>query len=74
MKYKEKYLAGYLARLFLRNPLTMILGITLITLGIVALSLMPREEDPQISISGGVVVVSMPGASAAEVEQVVVGE
>jgi hypothetical protein len=38
MKYKEKYLAGYLARLFLRNPLTMILGITLITLGIVALS------------------------------------
>jgi len=72
MKYKEKYLAGYLARLFLRNPLTMILGITLITLGIVALSLMPREEDPQISISGGVVVVSMPGANAAEVEQVVV--
>ena len=72
MKYKEKYLAGYLARLFLRNPLTMILGITLITLGVVALSLMPREEDPQISISGGVVIVSMPGASAAEVEQVVV--
>lgn len=72
MKYKEKYLAGYLARLFLRNPLTMILGVTLIVLGIVALSLMPREEDPQISISGGVVVVSMPGASAAEVEQVLV--
>ena len=71
-KYKEKYLAGYLARLFLRNPLTMILGIALISLGVVALSLMPREEDPQISISGGVVIVSMPGASAAEIEQMVV--
>lgn len=71
-KYKEKYLAGYLARLFLRNPLTMILGVALISLGVVALSLMPREEDPQISISGGVVIVSMPGASAAEIEQMVV--
>ena len=70
--YKEKYLAGYLARLFLRNPLTMILGFTFILLGIVALLWMPREEDPQISISGGVVMVSLPGASAAEIEQVVV--
>jgi multidrug efflux pump subunit AcrB len=70
--YKEKYLAGFLARLFLHNPLTMILGITLIVLGIIALLMMPREEDPQISISGGVVIVTLPGASAAEVEQVVV--
>ncbi|ACZ11655.1 efflux RND transporter permease subunit [Sulfurospirillum deleyianum] len=70
--YKEKYLAGYLARLFLRNPLTMILGVTLISLGVIALLLMPREEDPQISISGGMVMVSLPGASAAEIEQVVV--
>ena len=72
MKYKEKYLAGFLARLFLRNPLTMILGVTLITLGVIALFLMPREEDPQISISGGVVIVSMPGSSAAEIEMMVV--
>lgn len=70
--YKEKYLAGFLARRFLRNPLTMILGTTLIGLGVIALSMMPREEDPQISISGGVVVVSLPGATAAEVEQVIV--
>lgn len=72
MKYKEKYLAGYLARLFLKNPLTMILGVSLIALGIIALSLMPREEDPQISISGGVVIVSMPGANAAKIEQMIV--
>jgi len=70
--YKEKYLAGFLARRFLHNPMTMILGITLILLGVLALLMMPREEDPQISISGGVVIVSLPGASAAEVEQVIV--
>lgn len=71
-RYKEKYIAGYLARLFLHNPLTMILGMSLIMLGIVALLMMPREEDPQISISGGTIIIALPGASAQEVEQVVV--
>lgn len=71
-RYKEKYVAGYLARLFLHNPLTPILGITLIMLGLIALLMMPREEDPQISISGGTIIVPLAGASAQEVEQVIV--
>lgn len=71
-RYKERYLAGYLARIFLHNPLTTVLGITLIALGIIALLLMPREEDPQISISGGVVIVGLQGATAEEVERVIV--
>ena len=71
-RYKERYLAGYLARLFLHNPLTSILGVTLILLGVIALFFMPREEDPQISISGGMVMVALPGASAQEVERVIV--
>ena len=71
-QYKERYLAGYLARIFLHNPLTMVLGVTLIILGIVALLMMPREEDPQISISGGTVIVALPGANADEVEKVIV--
>jgi len=70
--YKERYLAGYLARIFLHNPLTMVIGVTLIALGIVALLMMPREEDPQISISGGTIIISLPGASADEVEKVIV--
>ena len=70
--YHERYLAGFLARRFLRNPLTMILGVALIGLGVLALVMMPREEDPQISISGGVVMVSMAGASALEIEQMIV--
>lgn len=71
-RYKERYLAGYLARIFLHNPLTSILGVALIVLGVIALSFMPREEDPQISISGGTVIVGLPGASAQEIEQVIV--
>lgn len=70
--YKEKYLAGYLARYFLHSPLTMLLGVTLIALGVIALFMMPREEDPQIAISGGVIIVPFPGKSAAEVEQIIV--
>ncbi|MBP9493059.1 MAG: efflux RND transporter permease subunit [Sulfurospirillum sp.] len=71
-RYKERYLAGYLARIFLHNPLTSILGVSLIVLGLIALLMMPREEDPQISISGGTVIVGLNGASAEEVERVIV--
>ena len=71
-RYKERYLAGYLARIFLHNPLTMVIGVTLIVLGVVALLMMPREEDPQISISGGTIIISLPGASADEIEKVIV--
>ncbi len=72
LKYKPKDWAGKLAAGFLKNPLTAVLGITLILLGVVALQVMPREEDPQIAISGGAVIVPMPGASPQEVEKVIV--
>ena len=72
MKYQERYLAGYLARYFLKSPLTMILGLVLIMLGIIALVWMPREEDPQISMSGGVVMVSMPGATPQEIDHLII--
>ena len=72
INYKPKDIAGKLAKAFIKNPLTSILGITLILLGFIALQVMPREEDPQISISGGAVIVPLPGATAAEVEKVIV--
>jgi len=70
--YKVKDIAGKLAQGFLRNPLTAVLGIVLLALGWIALTTMPREEDPQIAISGGAVIVPMPGATPAEVEKIVV--
>jgi multidrug efflux pump subunit AcrB len=70
--YQVKDIAGKLAQGFLRNPLTAVLGIVLLALGWIALTTMPREEDPQIAISGGAVIVPMPGATPAEVEKIVI--
>ncbi|MDD2383055.1 MAG: efflux RND transporter permease subunit [Sulfurospirillaceae bacterium] len=70
--YKITDIAGRLAKLFLHNPLTSTLGVALILLGYLALTITPREEDPQIAISGGTIIVMLPGASADEIEKVIV--
>ncbi len=64
--------AGRLARSFITSKLTVvfILGITL--LGVLAMLLTPREENPQILVPGAQVSVTLPGASAKEVEELVV--
>ncbi len=69
--YIPEDVAGKLGQSFLRNPLTAVLGIVILALGWIALSTMPREEDPQIAISGGGVIVAMPGATPREIENVV---
>ncbi len=75
MEHQKTYqivnVAGKLAKTFLLNPLTPILGAILLLLGFLALSTMPREEDPQIAISGGAVIVAMPGATPEEVENII---
>jgi len=76
MSNKQEYqvtdVAGKLAKGFLRNPLTAVLGVFLLIMGYLALSTMPREEDPQIAISGGAVIVAMPGATPQEIENIIV--
>jgi len=69
--YVIKDVAGKLGQGFLRNPLTAVLGIVILTLGWIALNTMPREEDPQIAISGGGVIVAMPGATPIEIENII---
>jgi len=69
--YVVKDIAGKLGQAFLRNPLTAVLGIVLLALGWISLSTMPREEDPQIAISGGGIIVAMPGATPLEVENII---
>ena len=71
-EYQVTDYAGKLAKGFLRNPLTAVLGAFLLLMGYLALNIMPREEDPQIAISGGAVVVAMPGASPREIENIIV--
>jgi len=70
--YQITDIAGKLALGFLKNPLTAVLGIVLIAIGWISLEIMPREEDPQIAISGGAIIVPMPGATPAEVENIII--
>jgi multidrug efflux pump subunit AcrB len=64
--------AGKLAKGFLYNPLTAILAVFLLSIGYLSLVIMPREEDPQIAISGGTVIVPLPGATPREVENIII--
>ena len=70
--YEPKDIAGRLAKAFLHNPLTPILGVFLLVIGFISLQVTPREEDPQIEISGGTIIVALPGATPKEVENVIV--
>ncbi len=72
MKYKAKDIAGKIALSFLDNPLTPILGFMLIAIGIFALQVTPREEDPQMEVSGGSIIVPMPGNTPEEINEVIV--
>jgi multidrug efflux pump subunit AcrB len=56
---------------FLRSNLSIILILLATLLGLAALLITPREEDPQIIVPLADVYVSFPGHSAAEVEQLV---
>ncbi len=71
-EYTPKDYAGRLAKTFLRNPLTLVLGIFLFAIGYLALMLMPREENPQMVVSGSTVIVALPGATAKEIEKIIV--
>ncbi len=66
-------LAGSLARIFITSRLTPLLIIAATLLGIGAVLLLPREEEPQIIVPLIDVFVEMPGASPKEVEQRVTG-
>ncbi len=76
METKKEYqvinIAGKLARGFMRSPLTSVLGAFLLIMGYMALNTMPREEDPQIAISGGGIIVALPGATPKEIENVII--
>ncbi len=65
-------IAGKLAKGFIQHPLTVVLAIFILAVGYMALNLTPREENPQIKVAGGAVIVPMPGASAAEIQKVIV--
>jgi multidrug efflux pump subunit AcrB len=55
--------------MFLKGNLSVLLIILSLFAGVVSLLITPREEDPQIIVPMADVMISMPGAEAAEVER-----
>ena len=62
-------ISGRIAKAFLRSKLTPLIVIAALLLGFFAVAVTPREEEPQIVVPMIDVMVSYPGASAAEVEE-----
>ncbi len=65
-------LAGRLARTFIRSPLSPLILLAMLGLGIMGLMLAPRQEDPQISVPLVDIFLQFPGASAQEVASLAV--
>jgi multidrug efflux pump subunit AcrB len=61
--------AGRIARAFIDSKLTPLVIIAAVLLGLFAVLLLPREEEPQIKVPMVDVLVAMPGFSAKEVEE-----
>ena len=64
-------IAGRVARTFMHARLTPLLVVASLAVGGIALVATPREEEPQISVPMIDVTSGLPGASPAEVEQLV---
>ncbi len=62
-------LAGRIAAWFVDSKLTPLLVVASILLGVAAVLLLPREEEPQIKVPMIDVMVSMPGSGAKELEE-----
>lgn len=65
-------IAGRIAEIFVTSKLTILVIIACMLIGIFAINFAPREENPQIIVPGADVWVTMPGASAREVEELIV--
>jgi len=68
---EEHGFTNRVVRAFLDSNLSIVLILLASAIGVVALLVTPREEDPQIVVPMADVLVSYPGRSAAEVEQLV---
>ncbi len=62
-------LAGRIARAFIDSKLTPLIIITSVLLGVFAVWMLPREEEPQIKVPMVDVLVTMPGSGTKEVEE-----
>lgn len=69
--HEEHHFTNRIVKIFLESNLSIILILLATVVGLAALRLTPREEDPQIVVPLADVYVNFPGHSAPEVEQLV---
>jgi multidrug efflux pump subunit AcrB len=63
--------SGSVARMFQGNAITPLLALVALLLGMFAVLVTPREEEPQINVTMANVLIPFPGASSADVEKMV---
>ncbi|BAN69563.1 acriflavin resistance protein [endosymbiont of unidentified scaly snail isolate Monju] len=66
-KHQQLGLAGAIARSFIHSPLSPLLFLAMLGMGIIGLIATPRQEDPQISVPLVDIFLAYPGASAEQV-------
>ena len=71
MSQPHESLTIRIVRKFLESNLSMVFILVSIAAGVVALLVTPREEEPQIIVAAANVLVSFPGHTAHDVEQLV---
>jgi len=60
-------MAGVITKAFIHSPITPLLLVACLALGMMGLMLTPRQEDPQISVPIADIFFQFPGASASQV-------
>lgn len=68
----ELGLAGRMAKFFINSPLSPLLYLAMLLMGIMGYLLIPRQEDPQISVPMVDLVIQYPGASAQKVSDLAI--
>ncbi len=64
-------ISGRIARSFQSNALTPLLALVALLMGLFAVLVTPREEEPQINVTMANVLIPFPGASSADVQNMV---
>jgi len=64
-------ISGRIAKLFLHSQMTPLLALVAVLLGVFAVMVTPREEEPQINVTMANVLIAYPGASAQDVARTV---
>ena len=70
---KTMGISGRIAAFFLHSRITPLLGLVALLLGLFAVGVTPREEEPQIDVTMANVMLTLPGASSADVERLLAG-